>query len=299
MTAKISAFARGYHSEKNTVKIFDDYLANRILSDEEREQISFHMSEGIKFFNNEFEGTNKEALKWIVDNQLSPSPLCRASWAEGSLKTAVKIGTKQYIIIGAGFDTFAYRQPDWAKNIQIFELDHPLMSADKINRVEKIFETIPNNLTFVPIDLTTDVFSEKLGSYSNYDKNKKSFISLLGVSYYLKKNTFENLIKSISDSIPEGSTIVFDYPDENSYTEYASERAKKQFLLAKDADEEMYTSYSYADLEKILSGFGLLIYEHLEPEEITKRFIDEYNKANPSSTITAFDNVNYCLAVKK
>lgn len=70
-------------------------------------------------------------------------------------------------------------------------------------------------------------------------------------------------------------------------------------MLAKGAGEEMKNGYSYEDVEKLLSDYGFLIYEHLTPEEITERFFSSYNRENPEHTITAFDNVNYCLAVKK
>lgn len=60
----------------------------------------------------------------------------------------------------------------------------------------------------------------------------------------------------------------------------------------------MLASYSYQQMEKLLSDCGFLIYEHLNPTQITDQYFSEYNKANPSHRMTAFDNVNYCLAVK-
>lgn len=231
MTALVSAFARGYHAKKNGVKIFDDFLVDKILTDEEKQQITLHMSNGIRFFNPEFNGTKEEALQWIVDNQLSPSPLGRAAWAEKALQTAVKIGATQYLIIAAGYDTFAYRQSAWAAKLQIFEFDHPFMSEDKQERVQRICDKKPNKLTYVPIDLTTESLSDKLYSCNAYNKDELSFCSLLGISYYLSKEDFKNLIQSISNVVSNGSTIVFDYPDEYSYTEQAGERAKKQVIM--------------------------------------------------------------------
>lgn len=99
--------------------------------------------------------------------------------------------------------------------------------------------------------------------------------------------------------LPKGSSIVFDYPDENSYTEKAGERAKKQALLSGAANEKMLASYSYKDMESILSERGFLIYEHLTPREMTHQFFEAYNEVNPKYPMIAFDNVNYCLAVKK
>ena len=299
MTALVSAFARWYHSTHNDIKIFDDFLADKILTDEEKQQITFSMSNGIRFFNPTFSGTRDEALRWIVDNQLSPSPLGRAAWAEKALQTAVRIGATQYLIVAAGYDTFAFRQPTWATNLQIFEFDHPFMSEDKQKRVQKIVNKKPSNFTYIPIDLTTEFLSEKLCSCNAYDKSKLSFCSLLGISYYLSKEDFKTLLQNIADSVANGSTIVFDYPDEHTYTEQAGERAKKQSMMASGAKEAMLASYSYDEINQLLSDCGFLIYEHLTPNEITKQYFDNYNMANSNHLMTAFDNVNYCLAVRK
>lgn len=107
------------------------------------------------------------------------------------------------------------------------------------------------------------------------------------------------MIAAISGVIPKGSSLILDYPDENSFTEQAGERAKKQAMLAAAAGEQMLSGYSYSDMEKLLSLCDLLIYEHLTPREMTAEYMCAYNAANPPHRIEAFDNTNYCLAVKQ
>src|SRR5699024_2404945 len=111
-------------------------------------QIAAHMSKGINFFNPSFTGTEDEALQWVADHQLSPSPLGRAAFAETMLENAVKNGAEQYLIFAAGYDTFAYRQPDWATGIEVFEIDKPDMIADKQQRVHNITRQMPANLHY-------------------------------------------------------------------------------------------------------------------------------------------------------
>lgn len=299
MTALVSAFSRAYHSIHNTEKVFDDYLAKDILTQSEYEQIASNMSKGIKFFNPSFEGTQDEALRWIVDNQLSPSPLGRAAFAERSLENAVRFETEQYLIFAAGYDTFAYRQPEWASKIQIFELDHPIMSSDKQKRIRSIMAEKPSNLHYISADFTEDDWERNLIAYPAFDQSKISFCSLLGISYYLSKLDFAQIIDTVSNIVPKGSSIVFDYPDENAYTSKAGERAKKQMAMAGAANEKMLASYSYVELQQLLGDNNFLIYEHLTPSEITEQYFKKYNQSNPKHTITAFDNVNYCLAVKR
>ncbi|MBV7272863.1 class I SAM-dependent methyltransferase [Clostridium sp. PL3] len=299
MTALVSAFSRAYHSVKNKEKVFDDYLAKDILSQNEYEQIASNMSKGIKFFNPSFEGTQDEALRWIVDNQLSPTPLGRAAFTEKLLENAVKIGAKQYLIFAAGYDTFAYRQPEWASKIEIFEIDHPVTGADKQKRIKSVISERQANLNYVSADFRKNKWQSNLLACIGFDKRKISFCSLLGISYYLSKQVFEETIDAISSFIPKGSSIVFDYNDENAYTDKAGERAKKLATMAGAANEKMLGSYSYVELEKLLDRSNFMIYEHLTPNEITDQYFKKYNKANPNHQMTAFDNVNYCLAVRK
>jgi methyltransferase (TIGR00027 family) len=299
MTALVSAFARAYHSKNNEIKVFDDSLAAKILTEKEYWQISSSMVQGIHYFNPDFIGSYKEALRWIVDNQLSPSPLGRAAYTEKMLENAVKIGAKQYLIFAAGFDTFAYRQPIYANKLEIFEIDRPLASVEKQKRAKLINNKAIVNLNYIQADFSIPDWQDNLLLCPTFDRSAISFCSLLGVSYYLSRNNFRNTILSISNLVPNGSSIVFDYPDQNTFTEYASERVRKQLAMTRTVNEAMCASYSYMEMEQILAEYGFLIYEHLEPQEITEQYFKEYNLANPKYPIIAFENVNYCLGTKK
>lgn len=298
MTALMSSFARAYHSENNHVKIFDDSMARLLLSDAEWHQISKSLADGIDFFNPSFSGTPEEALRWIVDNQLSPSPLGRAAFTEVSLRNAVRVGAMQYVILGAGYDTFAYRQPDWASRLQIFEVDHPCSAKDKVLRLQSANIQVQNNTHYIAADFNQDKWCEALLEAPMFCREKISFCSMLGVVYYLSKEIFTHMISMLSALLEKGSSIVFDYPDAYSYTSEAGDRAKKQSILASGANEMMLASYTYEEIEKLLAAHDFLIYEHVTPAQITAQYFEEYNRANPSHPMTAFDHVNYCLAVK-
>jgi len=298
MTALVSAFARAYHYKNNDKSIFSDNVAEKIITVEEYKSIYLNMAKGISFFNPQFSGSEDEAVRWIVNNYLSPSPIGRSVFTENKLELEVRLGVKQYLIFASGYDTFAYRQEAYSKNINIFEIDKPEMIDDKIKRIKEYVDEI-DNINFVKIDFEKDKILDKLLDTDMFDKDKKSICSLLGISYYLGKEDFVSMISEISSVVPEGSSIVFDYPDENYYTSNAGERAKKQIMMASAAGEVMKSSYSYKELEKILSERGFLIYEHLTPGEITKEYFGDYNKKNPTNMITAFDNVNYLFTVKK
>ncbi|MBN2852692.1 MAG: class I SAM-dependent methyltransferase [Clostridia bacterium] len=296
MTALISAFSRGYHSEHNIVKIFDDSFANQLLTEEEKETIKNQMIKGISFFNPAFRGSDEEALRWIVDCHLSPSPLGRAAFIEAVLETAVFLGASQYLMVASGYDSFAYRQPEWVKKVRLFEIDYPMMISDKINRISGILERLPENLDYVSIDLTNEKLADRLIACADFSNLKVSFCSLSGISYYLTKEDFKKTINSLSEVTPAGSTIVFDYPCK----EYISdERNQRQIKMAAHAYEPMIADYSYKEMEKLLSDCGYLIYENLNCDEITLQYFSKYNDANPKNRMTAIKGVNYCLAVRQ
>lgn len=299
MTALVSAFSRAYHAQNAAVKIFDDGVARALLSDEEYGFISKSMAEGISFFSPGFSGSGEEALRFVVDEYLSPSPLGRAAFAEAALKTAVRIGARQYVLLGAGYDTFAYRQSDWARTLQIFELDRTDAAGDKRARLARAGIDLPANLHFADADLADAGWAAALAACPGYDPSRITFCSLLGVTYYLEKTVFCGVLAALNGLLTTGSTLVFDYPDENSYNDAAGPRAKKQALLAGGAKEAMRACYSYEELERLLSDNGFLIYEHLAPEEITAQYFAAHNAADPDHAMTAFDNVNYCLAVRR
>lgn len=297
ITARICAFSRAYHWEKNTVRIFDDTIAKSLLSDKEYNMISQNMSHGIKYFNPTFNGNDEEALRWVVDNQLSPTPLCRAAFAERALETATRYGAKQYLIFAAGYDTFAYRQPDWSRNIEIYEIDHPATSTDKLDRLNRADIMIPTNVHYIKADFLKEKWEELLSENVGFDRNKLSFCSMLGMVYYFSEQVFDNFIEKISSIVPKNSTIVFDYPDENYFSEKIEEN--KHSKLAAAANENMKACYSYKKMETILAKHNFLIFEHLDSSEMTEQYFSNYNVANPMHPMSAQSNVNYCLAVKK
>lgn len=289
MTALISCFARCYHYKNNDIRVFSDNMAEKILSKEEYSNISKEMVKGIKFFNPTFKGSDEDALKWIVNNQLSPSVLGRSAFCEKSLENAYRLGCKQYLIFASGYDTFGYRNN--LGDLKVFEIDREVMINDKIRRLD--LNNVNHDLVnYVKCDFTDKNWVNKINE-SSYYNDRLSFCSLLGISYYLSKDDFYGMLKNISNMICDGSSIVFDYP---SY-----ERSKSTLInekLASGAGEEMKSKYSFNELEKELSNIGLYIYEHLNDEKMTKEYFDNYNKNNKDK-IVAPKGVGYCLVVKK
>ncbi|MBE7105125.1 class I SAM-dependent methyltransferase [Bacillus cereus] len=297
ITSLVSAFGRAYHSEFDSPKIFDDYVAKDLISQKERNNIEVNMVQGIHFFNKDiaeqFQDNPKEILNWITQVQLSPTPLARAAYCERVLLHEITLGAKQYVILGAGLDTFSFRHRELENKIEIFEVDHPSTQQAKKVRVKEAEFEIPNNLHFVSMDFTKGFSYEQL--HNEGFQNKKTFFSLLGVTYYLTKEELSSLIECLFEMVPEGSSIVFDYPDEKLFTEKGlSNRVENMVKMAAIGGEPMKSCYSYGEMEALLEKSGLLIYEHLSPEDINKLYFEGRN-----DYLEAFETVHYVHAVKK
>lgn len=206
------------------------------------------------------------------------------------LNQEIRLGCQQYLIFASGYDTSGYKYIN--KFITVFEIDKEEMIKDKVNRVKKA--NIPNqNINYIAADFTNNNWIKNILS-SNYKSNQKSFCSLMGISYYLSQTDFSNMIHEIANIITDGSSVIFDYP-----TIDTSDEAIKTKLLAQEANEEMQSTYSYQDIEKILSENNLYIYEHLNSTDITNQYFYDYNTLNPNHKIIAPKGVAYCYAAKK
>ncbi|WYQ41536.1 class I SAM-dependent methyltransferase [Bacillus sp. FSL W7-1321] len=297
LTSIISAFGRAYHSRFDQPKIFDDYLAERLISEDEYEEIKANMIQGIGFFNEElaqkWKGHSEQILKWITQVQLSPTPLARAAYCEGVLLNEVRLGAKQYVILGAGLDTFCFRHPELQDTLDIFEVDSPMTQEFKKKKLEQAGFEIPSHLHFVPMDFSK-AFSWQPLIEAGFT-GKKTFFSLLGVSYYLTKDELSSLLAHLFALVPTGSSIVFDYADETLFeAKGVSNRVENMVKMAAASGEPMKSCYSYSEMERLLEQCGLLIYETLTPEKINERYF-----SNRQDHLSAFETIHYVHAVKK
>lgn len=289
LTALVSCFARAYHAKHNSHCIYKDEAAQKILTAEEYAAVSKNMADGIKFFNPDFTGSDAEALRWIVNNNLAPTVLGRSAFCERLLENALLIGFRQYLIFASGYDTSAYK--DEYKNMLVLEIDRAEMIDDKRARIQKAGLDLPN-IQYSCCDFSNSKWSDNI-LCTDYNKNERSFSSLLGISYYLTEQEFDNMIKSISDITCGGSEIVFDYP-----TACSDGISAQNSRLALAANEEMKAEYTYEQIERLMSKHGYLIYEHLNYDEIERQYFEKFNLTHRHK-LHAPQGVAYCLAVKK
>lgn len=288
LTAKMSCYARAFHNEHSKERVFSDTAAKKILLDD-YDKVEKSLCEGMSFFLKDFNGTTLEDLTKIVNGQLAPSVLARSAYCERMLENEVRLGCKQYVVLAAGYDTFCVRNAN--EKLSVYEIDLPEMVDDKTRRIQEA--ELDSTAKFVACDLSKEDFTRVLLE-NGFEKSGKSFVSLLGISYYLTKEEFSRLLNQCRELISSGSAICFDYPCEIEEKEAITNRA-----LAAAAGEEMKAKYSYEELELLLQENDFLIYEHLDDEKMTDEYFLKYNLINRKNTMRAPKGVGYVLAVKK
>jgi len=293
MTALVCLFGRAYHSLYDNPKVFDDFLARNLLSDEEFTQISGYLAGGMKFFNPEHADKlidPQEALRWVVQTHIAPLLITRARYCEDKLKNELALGIEQYVILGAGMDTFAFRHSELLESISVFEVDHPATQQDKLNRIKTAKWKIPENLHFVPVDFIEDGLAGYL-KQAGFDCLKRTYLSWLGVTQYLSKNNMLQILKAIIPIIPKGSSIVFDYSNDKSHS---IEQSRKISAMAKAAGEPMKSCYGVEELESSLTQIGWQVREHLTFQDLEAKYF-----LNREDYYHAPENTNLILAVVK
>ena len=133
----------------------------------------------------------------------------RSRYAEDQLAQAVARGVRQYVVLGAGLDTFGCRNPHASVGLRVFEADHPATQAWKRRRLDEAGIGIPIWLGFTPMDLTKDAL---LGSLvkTGLRTDQPAFFAMLGVAIFIPEHALRQILNHVA-GLPEGSGIVFDY----------------------------------------------------------------------------------------
>jgi methyltransferase (TIGR00027 family) len=191
-TAERVAIRRAAHQILDRPLIFEDPLALKILSDEARERVHA-----------EAEGENNNP--W--GRGLRIFLATRSRFAEEELARAAGHGVRQYVVLGAGLDTFACRNP--FAELRVFEVDHPETQSWKQKRLEDAGIAIPESLRFAPVDFERDTLEHGLEAVG-FRPEEPAFFAWLGVVPYLTREAALSTLKFVA-GLPPGSGVAFDY----------------------------------------------------------------------------------------
>jgi methyltransferase (TIGR00027 family) len=194
----------------------------------------------------------------------------RSRIAEDALSRAVERGIRQTVILGAGLDTFALRNPHGARQIRIYEVDHPATQAWKRQRLAEAQIALPPSLILVPVDFERDDVGEKLVA-AGFQQNSPAFFTWLGVVPYLTEDAIGRTLDYMSSI--QNSEVVFDYMEPPAaFSEELRQLETERTERLKRIDERSVSRFEPAGIAAILRSHGLCAIEDINFQEIASRF---------------------------
>ena len=250
-TALMIARQRAAHQLLDHGSILHDPFAMRLLREDERNVLQF---------------ANQHALAGI--GRLFTT--ARSRIAEDALSRAVERGVQQIVILGAGLDTFALRNPHEARQIRVFEVDHPATQVWKRQRLAEAQIALPPGLVFVPVDFERDNLGENLVA-AGFQQNLPAFFTWLGVVPYMTQDAIGRTLDDMA--LIQNSEVVFDYmePPEafsEELRQLETERANKLEKIG----ERSASRFEPAGIAAILRSHGFYAIEDIDFQEILAKF---------------------------
>jgi methyltransferase (TIGR00027 family) len=254
-TAQRVAIRRAAHQLLDQPRVLDDPLALLIIGSEAAEALRTDPKEHHAF---------SRAFRAFM--------AARSRYAEDELARAVEQGVTQYVVLGAGLDTFAYRNPH--AGLRVFEVDHPATQAWKREQLQAASIPIPPTLTFVPIDFEGQTLADGLRQ-SGFKANAAAFFSWLGVTPYLTREACLTTLSFIA-KMPAGSGVVFDFAIDPALLN-AGQRQALDALSARVAryGEPFQLFFDPGKLQDELKGMGFHRTEFLQGKQINERYFKD------------------------
>jgi methyltransferase (TIGR00027 family) len=254
-TAQRVAIRRAAHQLLDQPRVLDDPLALRIIGSEAAEELRSNPKEHHAF---------SRAFRAFM--------AARSRYAEDELARAVAHGVRQYVVLGAGLDTFAYRNP--YPGLRVFEVDHPATQAWKRGQLQAAGISIPPALTFVPIDFERQTLADGLG-HCGFDLSAAAFYSWLGVTPYLTRDACMSTLSFVA-KMPAGSGVVFDFAVDPALLN-AGQREALDALSKRVAGygEPFQLFFDPRQLQDELIGMGFHRTEFLQGKELNARYFKD------------------------
>jgi methyltransferase (TIGR00027 family) len=250
-TALGAAAYRAVHQTLEGGVIFRDPYAVRILDDETRAGLD----------------------DMAADLSLRPMRLmiaARSRFSEAALAACVARCVRQVVVLGAGLDTFALRNPHAGVGVRVFEVDYPATQDWKRERLEQADLAVPDTLTFAPVDFERQSLADGLAA-AGFRADRPAFFQWLGVVPYLTREAISQTLDFIA-AVPE-SEVVFDYGE--PFENYSEERRASVMAVAERAaarGEPWLSQFDPAEMSDMLRKAGFAVIEDLGMAALGERF---------------------------
>ena len=217
-TAFFTALIRGHHTRTTGKRILVDPWSDLHVRDAVRlgmaQNVMQHVPAGQR-------AAAQAAPNLVVDAWLRNSPayanvIVRSRYTEDSLHDAVARGVRQYVLVGAGLDSYAFRSPLTRQQLRVFEVDHPDSQGYKRARINELGIESPAALRFIAANLAEEPLDKALVR-SDFDVGAPAFFSWLGVTMYLTREANLDCLRAMARCAAPGSEVVFTYIEQEAF----------------------------------------------------------------------------------
>jgi methyltransferase (TIGR00027 family) len=275
-TAERVALRRAEHQIYDNPRVFEDPLALRIIGAEASAALA----------------ADPEEAQNPVAQRRRAFFAVRSRYAEDVLAASVRQGVRQCVILGAGLDTFAYRNPFSKLGLRVFEVDHPATQTSKRERLTTVGIAIPPELSYVPVDFEEQsVLIELEGN--GFEPCRPTFFSWLGVTPYLTRAAFDATLGMIS-GLAAGSGVVFDFVADRRFLTPAEQIALSRVGSSVELAGEPFKLFF--DPTKLVDDLRQLGFQHIEcldSKEMNQRYF-----ANRSDRLRVFGGIGHLLSAR-
>lgn len=212
--------------------------------------------------------------------------IARERYIDDFLKACLNEGLDQVVILGAGFDTRAYRIPGIEKT-RVFEIDHPATQEVKLKRLKKVIDPLPDHVTFLPVDFNTQPLGERMQS-SGYNEQGKTLFIWQGVTYFLASEGVDSTLAFIANHSGPGSAVILDY----FYNEFLHDTSRPEVKVmqrtARMTGEGYLFGIDEGQIEPFLTQRGFRDIRNATSEDLKRLYFTGPNAGRVIRTGVAF-----------
>ncbi len=241
----------------------------------------------------EFARKNPEKTKAIREHYerlfpgLGNSTRARVRYFDDFVKAAIGKSLEQLVILGAGYDTRAYRIEGMNK-IRVFEVDHPVTQDIKIDKIKKIFGSLPEHVVYVPIDFESEDLGQNLLE-KGYNKSKRTLFVLEGLVMYIPPEAVDETLSFIVNNSAKGSEVLFDYFLQSVVDGTCELEAGKNMRdFAAQQGEPFQFGIEEGAVEAFLTERGFSQVQNVTSEDYKKAYFHGVNESRSVCSLLAF-----------
>ena len=259
-TAEGAALARALHTRDSDTPVLQDDWAIYLLAAEDREKV--------------LQGEPTDTMAAMGDFDTSPIFAVNVGclrYAEDEIDRCLAAGVGQYLVLGAGLDTFALRRHDLQGKVAVYEVDHPDVQALKIERIraaDRVPATFP---VIVAVDFETMSLNDALGEVG-FHTTAFSVATWLNTTHYLSVEAIETTLSELATVLAPGSRLILNYAPDVALSEDQIEFVTRLLSITDTAGEPLVSRFTPQSFEQLLQSRGFNVIEHVDETELTRRY---------------------------